>query len=80
MSRPASVIKEIDYKLGQTWYTRKRVGEKEYVYIPVKIIGLYPYILLTVDPYGMKQAFTKACAFLDLFTATEAALRRKLGK
>ena len=67
------------YKLGQIWYVRKRLGEFDYTYVPVRVIGIYPYIILTENRKGMKQAFTKACAFLDLYTEVEAKSRKTRG-
>lgn len=71
------VVHEIDYQVGQIWYVRERVGEFTYDYFPRKIIGIYPHILLTVDKNGFKQAFTKACAFIELYTASEIKKREE---
>ena len=79
-ARIASVVQDTNYQVGQVWYERKRVSDYEFDYFPLKIIGIYPYILLTVDRYGIKQAFTRACAFLDLYSKKEAILRKTLGK
>lgn len=73
------VVQEIDYQVGQIWYARERAEEGRYIYVPVRIIEIYPYILLTENKNGRKQAFTKACAYLTLFTASEVASRRRTG-
>lgn len=72
----ASTIREIDYQVGQIWYVKERTDESRYIFVPVRIIGIYPHILLTENRKGRKQAFTKACAFLNLFTAAEAKSNR----
>ena len=72
------VNKKTEYRIGQTWYMKERVDEKRYTYVPLKIIAIYPHIILTETRNGLKQAFTKACAFLELFTAAEAAIQRKM--
>ena len=74
------VVQETDYKVGEIWYVKERTDEGRYMYTPVKIIEIYSYILLTENMNGRKQAFTKACAFLHLFTAADAVKRRKTGQ
>ncbi len=60
------------YRSGQTWYVKARGENKEVVYYPVKIIGIFPHILLVENKKGVKQAFSKACAFLDLYSEAQA--------
>lgn len=71
------ILHEIDYRVGQIWYVKEKGENNEYHYYPVRIIAIYPYILLTENSEGTKQAFTKACAFLELFTAGDVEKKRR---